>query len=494
MKRLYRLFLWFLWVLLIVAACQPQNTAYVSVEAASTEINESGEITPMAVIPTSSRPIYQPGELVDYVAQTGDNLPALAKRFNTSVAEILEANSFIPATATTLPPGMPMKVPIYYTPFWGSAYQIIPDSLFINGPAQIGFNTGEYVSQYPGWLNGYSQYAADETRTGAQIIDLVARNFSVSPRLLVALLEYQAQALTVAELPETADEYVLGEEDWQKKGLYLQLVWAANTLNNGYYGWRTGELLSIEHLDEQIEHPDPWQNAASVALQYYFSQLRDDEAYLQAISAEGFALTYKTLFSDPWSQSQPHIPGSLEQPNLVLPFAPGLAWAFTGGPHTGWGQGAPLAALDFAPGMEQSGCVETDEWATAVADGVVARSEPALVILDLDGDGDNRTGWVIYYFHIGSKDRVQAGSVLKRGDPIGHPSCEGGTATGTHIHIARLYNGEWIPADGTLAFNLGGWIAQKGARPYLGTLTRNSRVVRACTCSDQYSQLEAEKR
>jgi hypothetical protein len=144
--------------------------------------------------------------------------------------------------------------------------------------------------------------------------------------------------------------------------------------------------------------------------------------------------------------------------------------------------------------MEQSGCVETEEWATAVADGVIARSEPALVILDLDGDGDERTGWVIYYFHIGSKNRAQTGMVLKRGDPIGHPSCEGGTATGTHIHIARLYNGEWIPADGTLAFNLEGWVAKNGASPYLGTLTRNSRVVRACTCSDQGSQIEAEER
>jgi len=24
----------------------------------------------------------------------------------------------------------------------------------------------------------------------------------------------------------------------------------------------------------------------------------------------------------------------------------------------------------------------------------------------------------------------------------------GGTATGTHIHIARKYNGEWLPAEG----------------------------------------------
>jgi murein DD-endopeptidase MepM/ murein hydrolase activator NlpD len=116
------------------------------------------------------------------------------------------------------------------------------------------------------------------------------------------------------------------------------------------------------------------------------------------------------------------------------------------------------------------------------------------VILDLDGDGDERTGWTIFYFHVSPEGQVQKGAVLKKGDPIGHPSCEGGRATGTHIHIARRYNGEWIPASGVLAFNLEGWVAHAGAVPYLGTLKRNARVVTACTCSDMNSQLESESK
>ncbi len=93
--------------------------------------------TPAAIItPQPARPVYQPGELVDYIAQGGDTLPALALRFNTTVREIRQANPSIPQEVTTMPPGMPMKIPIYYESFWGSAYEIIPDSLFINGPAQ----------------------------------------------------------------------------------------------------------------------------------------------------------------------------------------------------------------------------------------------------------------------------------------------------------------------------------------------------------------------
>jgi hypothetical protein len=428
---------------------------------------------------------------VDYTAQAGDNLPALAAHFNTTTAEILAANAFIPTSATTMPPGMPMKIPIYYAPFWGSPYQIIPDSLFVNGPAQVGFDTAAFIAQQPGWLNGYIEYAFDNNRSSAEIVDYVAQQFSVSPRLLLAILEYQAGGLSQLAQPAAGVDYVLGKTAMQYKSVYLQLVWAANLLNNGYYGWRNGSLLSIETLDERIIRPDPWQNAASVALQNYFSQILVGDPYARAIAHDGLAQAYSELFGDPWQADNPHIPGSLVQPEFRLPFLAGTPWAYTGGPHTGYGLGEPFAALDFAPGSSTSGCTPTQEWATAVAPGVVARSEPGTVVLDLDGDGDERTGWAVFYFHIGTEGRAPVGAALQTGQAVGYPSCEGGRTTGTHIHIARKYNGEWILADGPLAFNLEGWVAHNGGNAYQGTLTRNSQTITACVCSDADSQLTA---
>jgi len=96
------------------------------------------------------------------------------------------------------------------------------------------------------------------------------------------------------------------------------------------------------------------------------------------------------------------------------------------------------------------GCFVAAEYALAVAPGEIVRSETGLVVLDLDGDGDEHTGWDILYLHMANTDKVRQGTVLKTGDPIGHPSCEGGEATGTHVHIARKYNGEWIDADSAL--------------------------------------------
>jgi murein DD-endopeptidase MepM/ murein hydrolase activator NlpD len=128
-----------------------------------------------------------------------------------------------------------------------------------------------------------------------------------------------------------------------------------------------------------------------------------------------------------------------------------------------------------------------------MADGVVVRSQTGVVVLDLDGDGNERTGWDILYLHIATAGRASVGRTLKRGDPVGYPSCEGGTATGTHVHVARKYNGEWIPADGALAFDLEGWIAHSGNAPYQGTLTRGNQTVTACDCSDFNSQVQAGK-
>ena len=126
-----------------------------------------------------------------------------------------------------------------------------------------------------------------------------------------------------------------------------------------------------------------------------------------------------------------------------------------------------------------------------MADGLIVRSGIDGVIQDLDGDGDERTGWVIFYLHLATKDRAPAGAMLHAGDKIGYPSCEGGHVTGTHVHIGRKYNGEWILADGPLPFKMEGWTTHNGAQPYQGTLTKGELSVKACECSDLYSTIQA---
>ena len=395
-------------VTLLVSACAPQQPNNVM----------ETMITPLAPtpepVPTSQRPPYAPGELVDYIAQDGDTLPALAARFNTTVEEIRQANPVIPAEATTMPPGFPMKIPIYYLPLWGTTFQSLPDHAFVNGPSQVGFNTSAFVASTDGWLKSYRAYAGGRMRTGAELVDYVASNYSVSPRLLLTMLEYQAGALTQPAPPST--KYMLGFRRSFYDTPYLQLVIAANTLNNGYYQWRDGKLTEFELLDRTFVRPDPWQNAGSVALQYYFSRLYTGTKFYASIGPEGPAQTYQAFFGDPWANLPILIPGSLQQPVLRFPFRPDMIWSYTGGPHTGWGTGEPYAAVDFAPGSDTSGCYNApqDQYAVAVADGLVVRSTLDGVVLDLDKDGDERTGWTIFYLHLATEARAHFEGQLKQ--------------------------------------------------------------------------------
>ncbi len=99
---------------------------------------------------------------------------------------------------------------------------------------------------------------------------------------------------------------------------------------------------------------------------------------------------------------------------------------------------------------------------------------------------------MVFLFHIAQAERISAGTTVQRGDPLGHPSCEGGQATGTHVHIARRYNGEWLPAGGAVPFVLDGWVADYGAQAYEGTLSRGSLVVPACVCSSAANRVGAQ--
>ena len=478
-------------IALLIASCAlPARRADVSSAPVGRPVGELA-VPATLVTPLPARPAYAPGELVDYTAQTGDTLPALASRFNTTVEEILEANPFIPRDATTMPPGMPMKIPIYYRALWGSPFQVLPDHAFVNGPTVDGFNTAAFVASQPGWLKQYRAYVSGAWRSGAELVDYVAVNYSINPRLLLAILEYQGGALTEPNPPVSRNLLGLERAFWESH--YLQLVLAANILNNGYYSWRIGSMIEFKDASGILIRPDPWQNAASAGIQYYYSQMYAGQDFSRATGPDGLFRTYVELFGDPWRDDFVLIPGSLQQPELLLPFPVDQTWSYTGGPHTGWGTGEPFAAVDFAPPMEKAGCLpaKSENFATAVADGLVVRSSADGVALDLDGDGNERTGWVIYYLHLATGQRAQVGMELKAGDLIGYPSCEGGRSTGTHVHVARKYNGEWIVADSAIPFNLGGWVARNGSRAYLGTLHKGGAVVIACDCGDAFTAINA---
>jgi hypothetical protein len=387
-------------------------------------------------------------------------------------------------TATPEPTGTASLTPSPTIPGPPSSRHLIPDSEIVFSTSAVDFDTAAYLEKAGGFLGTYRQYLMITAWTDAPaVIDMVAIENSINPRLLAALLEFQCGCVLGAGDFSDPDEFisVMGATQALRQDFYGQLIWTIHELSEGYYGWKDGSLTEISFLDGTISPLEQDLNAGSVALMYLFSLLYEGEAWEQAVDPDtGFPALYEQMFGNPWQRAaeiEPLIPEDAAQPELTLPFEPGVKWAYTGGPHKSYESNGPLAALDFAPPSDDKGCLPSPEWVTAMADGLIVRSEMGIVVQDLDGDGNEHTGWNLVYVHIGTDERVPVGAELKTGDPIGHPSCEGGRATGTHVHIIRKLNGEWIPADGPLPFVMDGWRAYASEEFYQGTLTRGDEII-----------------
>jgi len=439
--------------------------------------------SPTAIVQVEARPT------VMYMTQSGDTLAAIAARFGVNPDDIRQP-PVLEGAATTLSPGQLLVIPSVLSQL-GPAEKLMPDSEVIFGPSAARFDSTGFAKEQGGYLARYKGFVDNITRAGGDVVDALARQHSVSPRLLLALLEHQAGWVTNPSPAESTLNRPLGYVHPYRTELGAQLNWAANQIEIGYYGWRAGTLTTLTFPDGSQLRMDPTLNAGTAAVQFFFSQLYNRAEWEEMISPAGFPATYRRLFGDPFTRAFDVIPGNLQQPQLSLPFLRGQTWYFSGGPHGAWEVGGAQAALDFAPASLEGGCAPSEAWVTAMAAGQVVRSESGIVVIDLDGDGSESTGWALFYYHIANQDRVAVGAIVERGARIGHPSCQGGRATGTHVHVSRKFNGEWILAGGPVPFDLDGWVAQNGAAEYQGQLVKDGVVIEACTCTAAYTAITA---
>lgn len=424
-------------------------------------------------------------EGVFYTVCRGETLDGLALRHGVSPDEVLFLNADVktdgflkPGTAAFLP-----SVPRQYS----KSADILPDEYVTMGWPAIGYDLISEVNRAGGHLADYTEYVnQDGWLSGTELILKVARDYSISPIVLLELLEYKSHWLYGEPSTIAEEMYPMGWLSEASQGLYKQLVWAAQQLSFGYYGWRYGTLSEIPFY--KVPYPDepiyfnPKLNAGSVAIQYLFAQICSYEEYEEAIYGEnGFLQQFYLDFGNVWDEYEEDpdsFTDTMVQPTLTLPYYKWDSWNLTGGPHEAWTTGSPLGAIDFAPQMSESGCAQSNSWVTACAPGLVIRTGPGLVVVDMDMDGNEETGWVMIYLHVATRDRVQVGKTLALHSRIGHPSCEGGAATGTHVHVARKYNGEWVRAYGPVPFVMSDWLPF-GGDSYKGGLERDGRTVYA---------------
>jgi LasA protease len=414
----------------------------------------------------------------EYTVKYGDSLEVIAMTFGVDVNALIAANQ--PMDANILEVGRVLSIPVPSPLPTGPAIKIIPDSELVYGPASAGFDFPALIKLANGYLSHYSEIVDGELINGSGILDRVSRENSVNPRVLLAVLEYTSGWLTQSSPQAETLEYPIRYYDPNHKGLYFQLSFAANELNRGYYLHKINALSYWVLADGSVVPLSLEINSGTAGVQNLMGYLYGYSGWLDAIGDKGVLATYQMIFGNPFDFSiEPLVPADLEQPAMQLPFETNAVWSFTSGPHGGWADGSAWAALDFAPPGDALGCVLSDEWIVATTDGMITQAKNGLVIQDLDGDGQEQTGWSIIYMHVESRDRVPEGTFVESGERIGHPSCEGGFSNGTHVHIARRYNGEWISADSSLPFNLDGWISQGNGIEYDGFLIKDGVTVEA---------------
>lgn len=509
-------------VALLVSACQPHDSSlWGSIPTPTFQpgtatptaiqyallptITNTPTVTPLAVLPIQETqtpgltqaiptlpPVNTAGPMRAYRAQGGDTLNLVATRFGVSLPQIV-SDVVLPPADELLTPGTTLLIPNQIQEPLTTGELLLPDSEVIFSRTAVDFDVENYVLLENGYLARHRESLSFGWTTGAEGIAEIATNNSINPRVLLALIEQQSGWVRGQPGNFAQDEYPLGYVNYAYRGLYRQLAWAVQALSSGYYGWRAGTLTHLTFKDGSTLRLDPGLNAGSVAVMHVLALTKNRSEWQTAIA--NFPALYQGMFGDPWARDAAftHLPGGLTQPPLMLPFEQGKTWAYTGGPHGAWERGGvPAAALDFSPPAQESGCNLSPEWVVAPADGRVVRVDTGLVVLDLDGDGLEQTGWALIFLHISRENRVQQGAELKKGDRIGHPSCEGGVSTGTHVHIARKYNGEWMLADGPVPFNLDGWVALNGGGPYLGYLVRGERILEACTCGSARTHISRD--
>lgn len=417
-------------------------------------------------------------EPLQHSVQAGDTMGQIAQRYSINLEELVEANAL--ANPNVLEIGQLLTVPVPTPGTPGPGFKIIPNSELVYSPSSVDFDIDGFIHSKGGYLARFSEEIDDKTYTGAEIVKRIAEDYSVNPRVLLAVLEYQSGWVTQATPDPTTLDFPMNVRDSRRDTLYRQLSWAADNLNLGYYLWRVNGTGNWLLGDGSVVPINLTINPGTAGIQQLFASLYGRDGWVQAVSQEGLFATYNGLFGNPFANGiEPLIPPGLRQPPMQLPFEQGLEWAYTGGPHGAWDTGSAWAALDFAPPAEGLGCIPSNEWVAAVADGVIVRAEDGSVMQDLDNDGQEQTGWAVLYMHIETRDRVQPGTFLTAGERVGHPSCEGGFSSGTHVHIARKYNGEWIPADQSLPFILDGWVSRGSGEYYDGYLEKKGKIVEA---------------
>jgi hypothetical protein len=344
--------------------------------------------------------------------------------------------------AEPLDPNAPTPVPEQVA--IAAAYPLaalLPEAELVFGPTLFGFDVAAFAAAQGGYLTIYSEAVGDKVLSGPAVVNRVAREHSLSPRLLLALLELESGWVREQTPLVGQDPLGIGEP-----GLYAGLSRMAETLGDTYYARRAGGGGAVVLADGKAVDV-PAADAPSLAVLAWLSRSVPAADWAGMERPSRFGIVWQELYGDP-----PLFFGNLPvrdapaPPALELPFGFGQRWYAIAGPQAPRGAAAPAAEIAFAPPpAAATGCFGSVEAVTAPIAGRVRWSEPYGVLLDpdLDNDGWEGTGWSLVLRHLSPVGRIPGGRGVGVGMEMGFPYCEDGRGQ-TRVSLALRYDGAWV--------------------------------------------------
>lgn len=308
----------------------------------------------------------------------------------------------------------------------GSAPVTVSDLIY-TPEEMFGFDIERYLAKRAPHLLGHSE-----------AISHWAGYSSISPKVLIALMEQQSGVITRNRMRDNAMTRPFGKLSL-RSGFDQQVEDVAEQLRVIVYSQRDAELASKAQGKTAVVH-NP--------LRTLYQNAGETPSSAALLGHAQFAATYGALFNETWGdETKPSIVArdvvALAGPAsgfLRLPYPVQASW-HVGGAHTNTGSGNyPMSSLDMSLGGGW-GSNQNGVRVSSSASGTFKRHSSCFAEIVHSG------GWSTTYYHMMNL-QYATNAVVGQSIFIGNPAntqaqalCNGGSSTGPHQHWSLKYNG-----------------------------------------------------
>lgn len=288
----------------------------------------------------------------------------------------------------------------------------------------------------------------------AEVISHWSGYSSISPKVLLALIEQQSGLLTQQHASAAVLDRPFGKLS-DKTGFAEQFQDVADKLATRVYA-----QSSHDGATEFTGTINPLPPALTILFTVDSTQTgRTDAQHLQSEKdTAAFAELYYQLFRQeylPLKRQPEQKEIQVQAPNgfFQFPFPLGQSW-HVGGAHTNTGGGSyPLSSLDMSMGGGW-GSNQYNVWISASAAGQFKRHSSCFAEIV------HANGWSTTYYHL-MNIQYSTGATVNKNSRLANPAntrgqalCNGGQSTGPHQHWSLKRNGNWYHLNGAY---LSGW-------------------------------------